>query len=44
VVIFDPGQPLLMYYEVDPQRFMDAVKEMGEYTFMKISYDERSEV
>jgi hypothetical protein len=44
VVIFDPWQPLLLYYEVDQQRFIDAVKDMWEYTFMKITYDEGSKI
>jgi hypothetical protein len=44
VVIFDPWQPLLLYYEVDQQKFVNAVKDMGEYTFMKIEYNGGSEI
>ncbi len=40
VVIFDPGPPVLHYYEVDIERFLLSVKEMWEYSFIKISSNE----
>lgn len=40
VIIYDPGAPVLHHHEVDIERFVNAVQDMWEYSFIKITYNE----